>query len=251
MSRRRQLASIYARLGRTYWSWAPALLPLAVAVFVPLGLLGALAAEVDLTELDVGSVLELAVLIAAIGAVTTTSLVGEVFYSGAIAVALTAPDRERAPSAAQIARRLDYGRLIAVDLLYVLAVALGVLLFVVTGLLAFVWFALAGPVVEIEGRSVGGAFRRSWQLVRGNFLLVLLVLGPVELVGEGVTGLIEHLVHGLLGDSFFATWMAEAGANIVFAPVFAIAAVLLTLDLIAAKDASERGLARRPAEVPA
>jgi len=86
---------------------------------------------------------------------------------------------------------------------------------------------------------VRGALRRSASLVRHNFWLVFLVLAPVELAGDGVAELVGHLVHGVLGDTFFATWMAESAANIVFTPIFAVAAVLLTLDLIAEKRETE------------
>ena len=165
-----------------------------------------------------------------------TSLLGEVFYSGAVAVSLTHPDHEQPPSLTAVARQLDYRRLILVDIAYVVAVIVGLLLFFVPGILVFVWFGLAGPVVELEGRTVRGALRRSASLVRHNFWLVFLVLAPVELVGDAASELVGELVHGLLGHSFFATWMAEAAANVVFTPIFAVAAVLLTLDLIAAKD---------------
>jgi hypothetical protein len=93
-------------------------------------------------------------------------------------------------------------------------------------------------VVELEGRGVGAALRRSASLVRGSFWTVFLVLGPVELVGDLVGELAEHGVHDLLGESFFSTWMGAAAANIVFTPIFALAAVLLTLDLIQRRDAA-------------
>jgi hypothetical protein len=80
-----------------------------------------------------------------------------------------------------------------------------------------------------------GALRRSASLVRHDFWLVFLVLAPVELVGDAVAELVGHLVHGILGDSFLAIWLAESASNIVFTPIFALAAVLLTLDLIATK----------------
>jgi hypothetical protein len=76
--------------------------------------------------------------------------------------------------------------------------------------------------------------------VRGNFWTVLLVLGPVELVGDGVGKLLGAIVHDLLGHSLLATWLAESLSNIAFTPVFAVAAVLLTVDLIAAKDGRPR-----------
>jgi len=87
-------------------------------------------------------------------------------------------------------------------------------------------------VVEIENRPVVAALRRSASLVRGSFWVVFFVLAPVEVLGDVGANLTEHAAHGLLGDSFFATWLAESAANIAFTPIFAVAAVLLTLDLI-------------------
>ncbi len=232
----RKLGSLYGRIASTYIQGAPSLLLLAVAVFVPLGLLDALATEITVDSLDLRHSLELLAVIVATAAATVTGLLGEVFYSGTVAIYLTHPEGEKPPGLREIARRLKYRRLILVDIAYVAAVIVGLLLFVIPGILVFVWFALSGPVVEIEGRTVRGALTRSLSLVRGNFWLVFLVMAPVELVGDGVSELIAELVHGLLGHSLFATWAAESASNIVFTPIFAVAAVLLTLDLIAAKD---------------
>jgi hypothetical protein len=253
VSRRRKLASIYSRIGRTLVANAPSLLALSLAVFVPLGLLDALAAEVEVDSLDLSSLVRIAAVLGAAALLTVTSLLGEVFYSGAVAVSLTHPDHEKAPPLSTVARELDYRRLILVDLAYVAAVVTGLLLFVVPGVLVFVWLGLSGPVVEIEKRSVRGALARSLHLVRGNFWLVFLVLMPVELVGDGVSKLVAGLVHSLLGHSFLATWLAESASNIVFTPIFAVAAVLLTLDLIAAKEDVDRAqdLAPQPTVAPA
>jgi hypothetical protein len=237
-----KLRSTYLRIGRTCWSKAPSLLLLAAAVFIPVGFLDALTTGVDVNSLDLNNGLRILAAVGATAAITMTGLLGEVFYSGAVAVSLTHPEHEKAPPVAEVARRLDYRRLILVDIVYVAFVIVGLLLFFVPGILVFVWFGLSGPVVEIEGRSVRGALRRSAALVRHNFWLVFLVLAPVELAGDAVAELVGYLVHGLLGDSFFATWMAESLANVVFTPIFAVAAVLLTLDLIAARDRADTGL---------
>jgi hypothetical protein len=231
----RKLASLYARIGHTYWSKAGSLLLLATVIFIPIGFLDALTTGVEVDSLDAFSLLRVAALIGAVAAITMTGLLGEVFYSGAVAVSLTNPEHEKAPSTLEVARRLKYRRLILVDLAYVALVIVGLLIFFIPGILVFVWFGLAGPVVEIEGRTVRDALRRSASLVRHNFWLVFFVLAPVELAGDAIAELVSHLVHGALGDSFFATWLAESAANIVFTPIFAIAAVLLTLDLIASK----------------
>ncbi|HET6997780.1 MAG TPA: hypothetical protein VFI03_04250 [Solirubrobacterales bacterium] len=246
-----KLGSIYSRIGRAYWSWGPSLLLLAVIVFLPLGLLDVLSAELDVDSLNLNSGFKIAALIAAISALTATSLIGEVFYSGAVAISLTHPQQERPPSLLEIARRLDYRRLIAVDLVYVFIVVVGLLLLFVPGVLAFVWFGLAGPVIEIEKHSVRGALRRSWQLVRGSFWLVLLVLGPIEIVGDAVGELLGEGVHSLLGHTFVATWLADVVANVFLTPIFAVAAVLLTLDLIAEKDGDGPRFNPAPAPEPA
>lgn len=251
VGRGRRVASIYARIGRTYWSWAPALLLLAVVIFLPLGLLETIPTHFDTSSLDLDHIVAIAALAGAVALLTATSLIGEVFYSGAVAVALTHPRHQKAPSLTEVARRLDYQRLIAVDLIYVAIVVVGLLLFVLPGALAFVWLGLAGPVVEIEGRGVRGALKRSWDLVKGRFWTVAAVLIPIELVGDSVAEGLTGAVHSLLGHGFVATWLADSVANIVLTPLFAIAAVLLTLDLIAEKDGSGPRLNPSPAPAPA
>ncbi|MGV1048439.1 MAG: hypothetical protein ACOYD4_07945 [Solirubrobacterales bacterium] len=234
----RRLGASYARIGRTYRSWAPAILLLAVVVFVPLGLLDALALQVDVESLDLDSGLKLAALVAAVAVVTTTGLLGEVFFAGAVAISLTYPEHDRPPPLSHIARRLNYRRLIVVDVLYVVMVVIGLVLLVVPGALVFVLFGLAGPAVELEERTVRGAFARSFQLVRTDFWLVFWVLVPIELVGDALGEGIVHLAHDLLGDTFLASWLAEAASNTILSPLFAVAAVLLTVELINRKDGS-------------
>jgi hypothetical protein len=235
----RRLGSFYGRIGKTYVSKAPSLLLLAAIVFVPVGFLDAFTTGIEIESLDPGSLIKLAAVIGAVAAIAMTGLLGEVFYSGAVAVSLTTPAHKRAPSILEVARRLNYRRLILVDIAYVALVIVGLVAFFIPGILVFVWFGLAGPVVELEERRVIDALRRSASLVRHNFWLVFLVLAPVELVGDVFSELVGHLVHDALGDTFFSTWLAESAAAIVFTPIFAIAAVLLTLELIAAKEAGE------------
>lgn len=249
MSFPRRLAVTYRRIWRTYWSWAPSILLLAVVVFVPLGLLNALTMDVELDSLNITEGIKLAAFALAVGVVTATGLIGEVFFSGAIAISLTHPHGERPPGLREIARRLNYGRLIAVDLVFVAIVAAGLILGVVPGILAYVWLGLAGPLVELEGCTVGGALRRSLQLVRGGFWLVFWVLVPIEILGDAIGHGLAALVHDLLGHTFLATWLAESLSDAALAPIFAVAAVLLTVDRMAAKEGSAPPLHSAP--VPA
>jgi hypothetical protein len=60
---------------------------------------------------------------------------------------------------------------------------------------------------------------------------VLAVLGPITLASEALTDVVLSVGHGVLGDSLFADWLGESAANIVLSPLYAVAAVLITLRL--------------------
>jgi len=235
VGRRAELLSTYARIGRTYWRWAPSLLQLAAVVFVPLGLLHAITVNAEIGSLGFGAGFRLLAAIAAVLAIAATGLVGEVFYTGAVAISLTHPRGDRPPSLREIAGMINYGPLIAIDLIYGALVAVGLVAFVVPGVLAFVWLGLAAPVVEIEHRGIRAAFARSVHLVRGKFWLVALVLIPTEIAGDGLTEWISSLTHNLFASELLGEWLADLLANLAFTPLYAVAAVLLTVDLIREK----------------
>jgi hypothetical protein len=238
--------ALYARIWRTYVAWARPLLLVAVVVFVPLGLIHAVPVNVDATQLDLHSGVTLAAAVLALLLLTTTGLLGEIFYTGAVAIALTHPHDGAPPSLREIARTISYRRLIAVDLIFGVLVAVGMIAFVVPGVLAFVYLGMAAPVVEIEHRSVRGAFARSLRLVRGRFWRVLAILVPIEVASDALTGGATGLAHSLLGNSIFAEWLADTSTNVLLTPFYAVAAVLLTLELVAEKDGVEPRLHSAP-----
>jgi hypothetical protein len=202
-------------------------------VFVPLGLLDAVANRtVHFGEVnELSDLLGVALLVGALAQATTT-LLGEVFYSGAVALLIARTARGRRPSLRGLARSLSYGRLIAVDLLFGLGIAIGLVLLIVPGVVAFTWFALAGPLVEIDDLGVRAAFARSRRLVRGHFFSVLLVLGPITLASEALADAALSAGHGALGDSLLSDWFVESATNIALSPLYAVAAVLITLQLV-------------------
>jgi hypothetical protein len=251
MTRRRRLRNLYALAAHVYRAWAPTLLALGVVVFVPLGFLDALLHGVDTSALDVSSGLKLVSFIIAWAAVTASSLFGEVFFSGAIAASLTHPEDQEAPGFLRLARHISYPKLILVDLLFTAAVVVGLVGFIVGAVVVFIYFGLAGPVVEIEKRSVFGGFKRSFQLVRGHFWMVAAVLIPVELVGDVISDLVVGLSHALFGHGFLAAWAGESVGNIVTTPPLAVVIVLLTLELIHHHDGDGPALNRRPEPVTA
>jgi hypothetical protein len=251
MTRRRRLLGVYARIARVYPAWAPRLLALATLVFVPLGFVDALLEQVDTSSLDVTDGFKLAAFLGAVAAITASSLFGEVFFSGAIAASLTHPEDEETPGFVHLARHISYGRLIAVDLLFVVMLVAGMLAFIVPGVLVFVYLSLAGPVVELEKRRIWDGFRRSFGLVRGHFWMVAAVLVPIEIIGDAINEGIVEVAHHLLGHGLITSWAGEAVGNIVTAPISSVAIVLLTLDLIHHLDGSAPKLKRQPRPVVA
>jgi hypothetical protein len=236
MGKLRDLPGLFGRIVRTYFGWAGTLLPLAFFVFVPLGLVHAIPIHFDLAEVDFTGSFELIVVAAAVLTLGATGLIGEVFYTGTVAIALTHARDGRPPRLREIAREINYGRLIVIDVLYGVLVSVGLVALIVPGVLIYVYLGLAAPIVEIEGHTVWDALARSYRLVRGHFWFVLAVLAPLEIAGDGLTNIAIKGTHALLGESLFAEWLADTVANIVFTPFYAVAAVLLTLDLIKAHD---------------
>src|SRR5262249_38101601 len=152
----------------------------------------------------------------AVLALAVTGLVGEVFYTGAVSILLTHPHEGQPPSLREIAGMIKYGPLIAIDLLYGLMVAIGLVLFFFPGIFVFVWLGLSAPVVEIEHRGIRAAFRRSIELVRHKFWIVALVLIPIEVLGDALTNLATNATHGLFGSELICEWLADVLANIAF-----------------------------------
>lgn len=213
---------------RDYWR---ALLIIAVVLFAPLGLIEVLSEDLRDVETDDGwVVLEAA---AAGFGLAATALVGDVFYTGVVAAAVGMRRGGVRQDLAQVARQLPYLTLIAVDLLFALAVGIGLLLLVVPGVVAFTWYALAPAVVEIEHRGAREAFARSRRLVRGNFWRVLALLAPVALAGDALAAGLGALGPELVGEGQLGDWLGGVVADAATAPLFALAAVVATHHLIA------------------
>jgi len=210
---------------------------IALVIFIPVGLIEVVANRAFETLNPDRGIETLALL--STGAVTfATSMLGEVFLAGVIGVSLAHAREGRFPPVAHLARQIRYLRLVVLDLVSIALIVAGAMLLLIPGLLVYVYLGLAGPVVEIEHHRVWGAFRRSASLVRLDFWLVFWVLLPAGVVSNALSSGLEHLVTGMLGHSELVSGLASAVSEAVFSPLYAIAAGLLTLQLIERKAAS-------------
>jgi hypothetical protein len=220
------LATVLRRVQSVFRTDSRYLLLLALLVFVPIGFAETLMEEeVDADE--IGPAFVVVAISAIVGA-----LAGEVFYSGAVAglIAKTPPGVR--PSIVRVARELPWLRLTAAMVLVMLAIVIGFVALIVPGVLFLAWFAFVAPVIEIEGRGVRDGFRRSRELVKDRFWLVLATVLAVTLGSEAAIAGMVGLSHALLGEGIVATWLAEAGGEVITNPPYAVTVVLLAVEIM-------------------
>ncbi len=99
------------------------------------------------------------------------------------------------------------------------AFGVGLVLFIVPGLLLMFRLSLTTPVVSLERAGAIAAMRRSFALTRGHGRL----LGPTAVamicVEWLVPDLLEQLAESVLGDHLAAAVAADAAVNLVIAPM--------------------------------
>jgi nucleoside permease NupC len=98
------------------------------------------------------------------------------------------------------------------------------------------WFALVAPVIEVERTGIRAAFRRSRSLVRGHFWHVFWVVVPVVVISELISVFIQSGTLWWLGDGFFGEWAGGVLSNVLTAPLFALAVVVLFFELREARE---------------
>jgi hypothetical protein len=154
-----------------------------------------------------------------------------VLYAGVVAAIVSA---ERDGSYVPLRQRLaglPVARLIAADLLLALVVVVGLLLLIVPGFVFLTWFALVAPVVKVEHLPLRAAFRRSRELVRTRFWLVFWLVIPITLLSEPLSELGQLGAEEALGEGFLADWVGGVLAELVTAPPYALAVVVLYFQL--------------------
>jgi hypothetical protein len=119
------------------------------------------------------------------------------------------------------------GSVLATSIVVGLVVVIGFLLLIVPGVYFLTIFAVAIPVVVIEGQGVGAAMSRSAALAKGNFWHVL---GTV-VVAAILAGIVSGIIGAIGGHNWFVSWIFVSIGTIITAPFQALVSVLLYLDL--------------------
>lgn len=182
------------------------------------------------------------------------SLVGTFWLQGALVYAVDdVRDGKVDTTVGQIFERVRpyLWTLILAGVLAALGIALGILLFIVPGLILLTWWCLMVPVIVLEEKHVGEAFSRSRELVRGHAWTVFGVVIVAGLLSGIAAGIIQA-IFSFLG-TFLRIWVGGTISSAIVGPFIAIALTLMyfTLrDLKAAPAVAEPAPAAEPAAAP-
>ena len=137
-------------------------------------------------------------------------------------------------------RALDIGfPLLGTLTLSTVIITIGLRLFLIPGIIAYVLFCMAPPVVMIEGEGGLGALKRSRAVVKDYFNKTFLILVPVAVL-EIVLALCVLFLSNLFGDLFFLhhLLLSTVFAILLFlvAPLKIVATTMLYYDLRIRKE---------------
>lgn len=160
------------------------------------------------------------------------AMVGVVVYAGILDKVVGAhlhghPDL----SIREIWHVLPLGRLVGADVVLALGTLAGLAVFVIPGVILFTLWSLVGPVITIEDRAVGSALRRSWQLVRPHFWLVLILVTIPLQVEQAVL----HAIHyaEIFEHPLVPAFLLNGLLGMVIGSVVGLIEVVLAYELIA------------------
>lgn len=218
-----------------------ALFRAALIVFIPVSAIDVLAdvfrgVQVDRSGLTADQLPLLGATLAGALLLALGSQVGEQFYNGFVTgVAVSWRRGERHPSLIAVLRHLPFGRLVAADMVFSTIIAVGLLVFLLPGALLFTWFVLAAPLIEIERCGLVEAFRRSRQLVRGNFFRVALAIIPLSLAIDIPAEAVQSIDLSGTVATYLLHWALTTLVSVLTAPFYALAAALTTHELLVQK----------------
>jgi hypothetical protein len=142
------------------------------------------------------------------------------------------------PTLGEFFRKVPWVGLLVGALVYELGVAIGLLLFVVPGVLMFVWGVVSGPVIVAEGCSPIRAPWRSRELVRDSFWTVLLVASLGIVLTEVIAGAVAAALDALPHD--WALITGEYFVHVVTTPVLGMGTAVLYYALLDRERARTR-----------
>jgi hypothetical protein len=118
--------------------------------------------------------------------------------------------------------------LVAFGIMFAIAVAIGLVLVIIPGLILLTFWSVGAPAIVAEGVGPIAAFGRSWRLIRGSAWPVFGALVVALLIVIAI-GFVLGAIATPIGNG--AIVLASIISNVVAAPVFALAVSVMFFDL--------------------
>ncbi|MEA2360861.1 MAG: hypothetical protein QOD71_6 [Thermoleophilaceae bacterium] len=211
---------VFERIFTIYREQFTLLIPAALVLFVPVAILNGIL-------LGVGG---------AVAALATfpIALIATYWYQGLVVEAVVdILDGRRDHTVGSLFSSVSpfIGRLIGAGIAATIIVIIGFILIIVPGLIALTLLALVAPAVVIDRAGVADALQRSRELVRGNAWRVFGVLVVLFLLTGVVTSIINAIGGSVSDDSFAGYAIADLIGRALLAPLSAIAATVMYVEL--------------------
>jgi hypothetical protein len=221
MNRKLDVGSTLSQIFSTYGQQAGVLLPLAFGIFLLVAII---------TGLFAGSVV-LSLIAFAITVVAVTLYQGMV-----VSLVRDVQDGTRDSSVSQLVEETwpVVLPLIGAGILAGIGIVIGLILFIVPGLILLTIWAVIAPVIVVERSGAIDAFGRSRALVKGNGWQVFGVIVVVFLITAIVSFVLRAIGLGI-SDSFAVLALFSLIASTLTAPIAALAASTIYFNLISLK----------------
>ena len=219
MNERLDTGRVFDAIFKTYRAQFGVLIHAALIVFVPVAIVSGLLRD------DGGIFL---ILVA-----NVVSLIGTSLYQGVVVEAVRdIQDGRRDSSLGDLFKSVTpvLVSLVLAAIVAGIAIGIGFILLIIPGLILVTWFAVFAPVIVLERAGPIDSLGRSYNLVRGSswqvfavIVVLFIVLFVVQLVLIGVVAAITDSVVGIV--------IASLIASLLIAPLSAIAATVMYLEL--------------------
>ena len=209
----------------------------ALVIFVPPPFLAAaLRGFREALEADPGLVRGLGYLIGLL-TVTLVRLAGPVLYAGYLDEAVGHEYfRGHQVHVRTVLRTLPWGRLIVADVVLIVGATIGLVLFVVPGLVWLTLFALVGPVIVQERHGLIDGFGRTLRLSRHAWPMILLLVVVLLLAELAIHEWVHHALHH---HDFWIEVTASWLVSVFIGGFVGLVEVALATELMARKPRAE------------
>lgn len=131
------------------------------------------------------------------------------------------------------------GALILLSILVAFAVAIGMVLLIVPGVILYIVLIASAPAMAVERLGIADSIARSAALTAGSrfaIFLLLLLMTPLLLLLGYLVGMVGPLIADITGPDFVAPALAGAASDVVTRSISAAILTSLYLELRAAAD---------------